>query len=339
MGTNSNDGSTCMANKMSSISSWEECGFTLEITQDGSYSLKILSSLETSSENLQSNSEDKNSNYALESMHHSGGALTETMYIYAPLAILTISQFYLNHLKRPHQQANRVLQFTEELLLNTLFRSGASDEDKAFFTSVLKRENFNNKELSINHHLVVGLGLGYIECVIACVSILFEKQNFILNRPYKLSIESYEIVEELKTSLTNYLQDQSHFAKPYYDKIFAQVLEFFSIDPRYLSEIKKKLNYSLILKSEMNMNSLNDLQTYSSIYFDAFSKKTSPALWTPEFLERLFSLSAKNSFFSTYACTGFLKRSLSAQGFAVKKRAGFKGKRDSTFALRFSIAN
>lgn len=339
MGTNSNDGSTCMVNKMSPISSWEECGFTLEITQDGSYSLKILSSLETSLENLQSNSEDRNSNYALESMHHSGGALTETMYIYAPLAILTIGQFYVNHLNHSHEQAQRVLLFCEELLLNTLSRSGASDEDKSFFTSVLKSENFNSKELSINHHLVVGLGLGYIECVITCVNFLFEKQNFVLKSPNIISIESYEIVEELKTALTKYLLDQPHFAKAYYEKVFVQVLEFFSIDLKYLSEIKKNLNYSLTLKSEMNIDSLADLQTYSALYFDAFSKKTSPALWTPEFLERLFFLSAKNSFFSTYACTGFLKRSLSAQGFAVKKRAGFKGKRDSTFALRFSIAD
>lgn len=338
MDSNRNEKNTITLNKISHASSWEECGFTVELTQDGSYSLKILSSSNSSLTHPYTKGEAERTPYGLESMHHSGGALTETMYIYAPVVILSIGQFFLNNQQQSENQTRRILCFIEELLLKTLSKSGASDKDKNFFTAILSNEKFYKSKI-VNHHLVLGLGLAYIECVIACVSFLFEKKAFVLETPYKISIESYEIVEELKIALKKYLFDQPHFAKPYYDRIFSQVLEFFSIDIENLTQIKNNLNAALTIKGEMKMSSLNELETYGAIYFDAFSKKTSPDLWTPEFLEKLFSLSAQNCFFSTYACTGFLKRSLQSQDFKVEKRMGFKGKRDSTFALRFAVTD
>jgi hypothetical protein len=77
------------------------------------------------------------------------------------------------------------------------------------------------------------------------------------------------------------------------------------------------------------------ISPFGVICFDAFSSKTSPDLWTEEFLQDFFAKTcAAECVLSTYACTGALKRALRAAGFELSIREGFASKRDSTFAVR-----
>lgn len=76
-------------------------------------------------------------------------------------------------------------------------------------------------------------------------------------------------------------------------------------------------------------------ESFGCVCFDAFSSKTSPDLWTEEFLRDFFAKTCETKcVLSTYACTGALKRALRAAGFELTIREGFASKRDSTFAVR-----
>ncbi len=75
------------------------------------------------------------------------------------------------------------------------------------------------------------------------------------------------------------------------------------------------------------------------ICFDAYSEKASPELWTEALLDQLIErLCAPNCVFATYACTGKLTRSLKKAGFLSLRKEGFKGKRNSTLMTRNSLS-
>jgi tRNA U34 5-methylaminomethyl-2-thiouridine-forming methyltransferase MnmC len=82
------------------------------------------------------------------------------------------------------------------------------------------------------------------------------------------------------------------------------------------------------------MNKVFPTPIISLFFFDAFSGKSTPELWTPEFLALFLQrVAQEKAVFATYACTGTLKRTLQTAGFVVEKRPGFQGKRDSTTAV------
>ncbi len=74
---------------------------------------------------------------------------------------------------------------------------------------------------------------------------------------------------------------------------------------------------------------------FSLIFYDAFSSKTNPELWEEVFLTDLWkSISASRCIVSTYACTGALKRSLKNNNFELQIKEGFLSKRDRTYAVK-----
>lgn len=218
--------------------------FITELTADNSPTLRLISSATSKPE----------------SMHHSGGAATETKYIYGE-AIL------------------KALTFQKDL-------------------------NF----------LVVGLGLGYIEILI---SSLIENAK----------IESYEIDEELRTHFLEWINNSRG---PDQFEIYNLVCKTLNVNNE---QVRSRLA-ALTLNSELHLKTVFNHKNHV-ICFDAFSQKTSGTLWTEEFLD-YFILNAchDDCIFTTYACTGLLKRVLIKHGFTLVKRAGFVGKRDSTLAVR-----
>jgi hypothetical protein len=227
---------------------FEQTRFTIEFTEDGSPTLRLPSEGE--------------------SMHHSGGAATETEYIY-----------------------------------------------KSVIGSALNR--YPEAKLA-----VVGLGLGYIEISWAIEAIK-------LNLQKKSEFVSFETEFELKNIFLKWIESDS-------EKIYDSVCK--SLDEKIkITEIKEAIKYSLEknklrgdLCSEYDQN-----KSYNILCFDAFSSKTSGSLWTEEFLNDFIKKSCHETcVFTTYACTGVLKRVLRANGFTLLERVGFKGKRDSTLAVR-----
>lgn len=75
-------------------------------------------------------------------------------------------------------------------------------------------------------------------------------------------------------------------------------------------------------------------QTFDLIYFDAFSPKEQPELWTEPVFRNMYALLNEQSMLVTYCAQGQMKRNMKAAGFKVKALKGFAVKREMTVAYR-----
>ncbi|WP_413567991.1 MnmC family methyltransferase [Bdellovibrio sp. HCB117] len=190
------------------------------------------------------------------------------------------------------------------------------------------------KKIEKPHFLIVGLGLGYIESVIAREALLQNK-----NAADVGLITSYESVPELRDFFFQWIHGETHSLHSEVINTYEQMLESVigetGISPEtvksFLCEHFRKLSdISGSLSKEAKL-----VSKYHCILYDAFSSKTSPFLWEEEFLNSLLEqVSASQCVLSTYACKGSLKRALKSHGFEVIVREGFQGKRNSTLAMK-----
>ncbi len=213
--------------------------FALEITKDGSPTLRLPDG---------------------ESMHHSGGAAAETVYIYKSV-------------------------ISEALRL----KPGA-------------------------HTCVVGLGMGYIEISWAQCG-----------PEASATLTSFEIEEELRSAFQSWVES----AEPgIYDGISAL------LDPSaQIGAVKRHLSAVQIFSDIRSFG--GPASPWNVVCYDAFSRKTNEELWSAGFLsEFLKKFCGDDCVFTTYGCTGVLKKALRENDFMVIQRPSFNGKRDSTLALR-----
>jgi hypothetical protein len=122
-----------------------------------------------------------------------------------------------------------------------------------------------------------------------------------------------------------------------YDEILKRTSQYTEIDPdkirSYLATMLRDGRWKI--RGALDSNTQFEPRSFNCICFDAFSSKTSPELWSEDFLQQFFEKTcAETCVLSTYACTGALKRSLRSAGFEVTIREGYSSKRDSTFAVR-----
>lgn len=104
-------------------------------------------------------------------------------------------------------------------------------------------------------------------------------------------------------------------------------------------EVKKNLIYLLQHKRWLQLGPVlipNDFfGCFDVVFYDAFSSKTNGILWEETFLNDFFRSHLNSAFvFSTYACTGNLKRVAANNQSQFVKRDGFKGKRNSSMIFR-----
>lgn len=182
--------------------------------------------------------------------------------------------------------------------------------------------------------LSMGLGLGYVE--------LLATAHFLKHQCLELAeMESFEIVPELRTWFTAWLHDSGDCPSDFrdaYDWISLHTATALGVDSAVLKASLLKLYQSGRWRLREALDGETRFSTrFGCICFDAFSSKSTPELWTEDFLSRFLNLTCDtNTVLSTYACTGALKRSLRAAGFGVTIREGFSSKRDSTFAVRIN---
>ncbi len=187
-------------------------------------------------------------------------------------------------------------------------------------------------ELAFTHSasptfLSLGLGLGYNEILIACESLAQKKQPTV--------VRSFELVTELRDYFNAWIQRDTSPLNPVYDQIVKMYAQKYQFSETEILEQLKDFLAKEILSIEGPVGLQTDLSPTNGILFDAFCAKTSPELWTADFLHDFFKRTASTPcFMSTYACTGELRRALTAAGFTVEKRKGFAYKRESTSAKR-----
>ena len=173
--------------------------------------------------------------------------------------------------------------------------------------------------------LSVGLGLGYCETLLSALMLQAKK---------KFYIESFEQDQRLREHFASWLSEAQ--ITPEFQKVYDQTLNSAS----ELSGVSSALVKTNLKNSPLHFRGLLTTDTefekqFSCVLFDAFSSKSTPDLWTQEFLESFFSKACANQcIFATYACTGVLKRALKNCGFELDIRPGFSSKRDSSFAIR-----
>ncbi|AYD01886.1 tRNA (5-methylaminomethyl-2-thiouridine)(34)-methyltransferase MnmD [Neorhizobium sp. NCHU2750] len=73
---------------------------------------------------------------------------------------------------------------------------------------------------------------------------------------------------------------------------------------------------------------------FDAWFLDGFAPSRNPAMWSPELMQALFARTREGGSFATYAAAGFVRRNLSATGFAVERRPGFAGKREMLCGTR-----
>lgn len=172
--------------------------------------------------------------------------------------------------------------------------------------------------------LSLGLGIAYNEILSAFEALHLKKTPEL--------IASYESVAGLRAAFTDWLREHPTPLAPVYD----QILKLYARKYERPGGEAKALLLELFKNGKLQILGAveNEKPPVShAILFDAFSNKTSPQLWTPEFLEVFFEkASAAPCFVSTYACNGNLKRALKKNGFVLAIQKGFGKKHQSLFA-------
>lgn len=106
-------------------------------------------------------------------------------------------------------------------------------------------------------------------------------------------------------------------------------------------------SYEKALKSEQRLSAFCNLQIahstleqfdtnkrYDLLYYDAFSVRHQPEMWTNELIAHACSFLKPGGTFVSYAITGNLKRALKACGLQIEKLPGAPGKREMIRAIR-----
>ena len=185
--------------------------------------------------------------------------------------------------------------------------------------------------------LSLGLGLGYVEVLSAA---LFEKHGI---SELEAGGESFELIPELREWFAGWVLSSGN-VPPDFLATYEAILERTAAETGVSADrIRARLvsmlsNQRWVLSGPLSAETVAQGKIngiFGAVCFDAFSSKTSPDLWTVEFLAKFYSVvSAPECVTSTYACTGALKRVLEQLQFSVEIRPGFAHKRASTFAVR-----
>jgi hypothetical protein len=198
--------------------------------------------------------------------------------------------------------------------------------------------------------LSVGLGCAYNEMIAAAT---FLKLGLPLEEIY---IESFEGDVPLRETFRYWLlsdsptssENPSVSLEPTVDvelhtelianleKVLSSVARHFEIAEDALKIWMKTLyqNQRLVLREWLTEDT-SFAVPFGAVFFDAFSGKSTPAVWNEEFLVQFLAKAASpRCGLATYAATGTLNRALKRTGFERRDQKGFAFKRQSTRAFK-----
>ena len=217
-------------------------------------------------------------------------------------------------------------------------RQGALSESLFVYHGVLSEALTRQAPPQI---LSVGLGCGYNE-MIAVAHFLNAEQTQPF--PQDFYLESFEGETEIRTAFLNWLNNKAE-ANP--DELQKELRQTFSLVADKVSahfqlktdSLRQKMLQLVNEKKFVLRDWLRDdtsfTHTFGVIFFDAFSRQSTPDIWSDAFLIRFLNkVAADRCGIATYAATGSLNRALRATQFERTEMPGFSGKRQSTRAFR-----
>ena len=110
--------------------------------------------------------------------------------------------------------------------------------------------------------------------------------------------------------------------------------DFFNDTSCFLESGKCIIKAVYIKKINSKIETLAFDKTYDLIYFDAFSPRIQPELWTEAVFRRLFEQMNLNAVLVTYCAKSAVRRILESIGFVVEKCPGPPGKREMLRAVK-----
>ena len=87
-------------------------------------------------------------------------------------------------------------------------------------------------------------------------------------------------------------------------------------------------------KIEGDITSLEIIDQFDLVYYDAFGPDKQPELWTAEIFSRTYRSMRSGAILTTYSSKGQVRRNMEEAGFRIEKLAGPPGKRDMTRAWK-----
>ena len=169
----------------------------------------------------------------------------------------------------------------------------------------------------------VGLGLGYNEIMLSGMA---QDQDFQTWKIFSFETDPFLIFE-----FTQWLEGRQGLLTPVFEHIVR------------LARGNRKLLFDLFQSGQFTICEGDFSETWklapeaSVVFYDAFSSKTSPQLWSEEFLTLyLKEKTLPECLFATYAMTGNLRRALKETNFELLSTQGWGGKKESTLAIRRS---
>lgn len=87
-------------------------------------------------------------------------------------------------------------------------------------------------------------------------------------------------------------------------------------------------------KLRQQFESLNFIESFDVIYFDAFAPSAQPELWESAVMEIMYRALRPEGVLTTYCAKGSVKRTLRALGFEIEALPGPPGKREMTRGIK-----
>jgi hypothetical protein len=238
-----------------------------------------------------------------EKMHHSQGALSESIYIYGK----AIEDVIIRQWPLRFASIGLGLGYNELLIATNI---GIAAKNPAVTINLDKAEIFSFEiEDTLATHFVNWAGL--------------KKENLWTQPLTNAPISSENI----------FPNEKDFFAQ--YATISEKISKHYQIPAGLSKSVLKILAEQSQWEIWGNMKTPNPPENLACILFDPFSSGTDPELWEEAFLIEFISrISAPQCVFASYASTGALKRALKQLNFQVQTPHGFAGKREFTFAVR-----
>lgn len=168
------------------------------------------------------------------------------------------------------------------------------------------------------HILEIGLGTGFNALITL---------NEALNR--KATIHYYALEPfPVQSDLLQYFTAQ-HLA------LLEQGAEYFNALHQSAWEIPVELHpFFHLTKSTTPVQQFTFSPVFDLIYFDAFSPRVQPEMWTVDVFQRLFAVLKPGGIIVTYCAKGEVRRTLLSCGFQVERLPGPPGKREMLRATK-----
>lgn len=208
----------------------------------------------------------------------------------------------------------------------------ADGSNTLFNESIGEYYHSTNGALQESRHVFINAGLNYI----------IDKQNNeavdILEVGFGTGLNfilSFEKCDELKLSL-NYTGIEAFplslavikttgYEQYVSSAIWGNFIATYENTQQQAQDLSSHCNLQVIPTTLANFNMEKQ---YDLLYFDAFSVRHQPEMWTDEMIAHACSFLKTGGVFVSYAITGNLKRAIKACGLMIEKLPGAAGKRE-----------